>query len=259
VLDPNHSSDTYYETYSDWGAKPDSKNIERVKRIIELIPKDVSTILDVGCGDGYLGNVLIDRGYDVTGVDISRKALRFFRGNAVLASIDSLPFKSKSFDLVLSSEVLEHIPFSIYNKSLQELERVANKYIVISTPFNEHLRAGFVLCKKCGCEFHRNRHVRSFNYKDHKNLFVTFQPTKMIGVSTWRMPSKLMLAIQQRLLGIYRINKPTPCACCEHNIPRLRKTWLVRKTLLIMDKLNRLLTQSQFRWFCTRYTRMVNT
>ncbi|WP_449448009.1 class I SAM-dependent methyltransferase [Thermomonas brevis] len=69
------------------------------------------TILEVGCGDGYLGAAMLKAGYMYTGVDISDRAIGFAKafsdkGAYVCGRAECL---DKNYDLVLLCEVLEHI------------------------------------------------------------------------------------------------------------------------------------------------------
>lgn len=45
------------------------------KYIERLLPADGSPILDVGCGNGFVANRLIRKGYDVYGIDASRQGI----------------------------------------------------------------------------------------------------------------------------------------------------------------------------------------
>jgi SAM-dependent methyltransferase len=71
-------------------------------------------ILDSGCGNGLSVDLLCERGHDAWGVDLSALRLWQWRERARrdrLACADSLrlPFADASFDVVLSSGVLEHV------------------------------------------------------------------------------------------------------------------------------------------------------
>lgn len=148
---------------------------ERIRQTISLIPEDVSSILDVGCGDGRITNHLIPQYSRVVGLESSKEALRYVKTEKMLGSIDCLPFPDRNFDLVLCCEVLEHLPFRVYPKAMEELERVASKYIIVTVPNSEDRKQNFVTCPHCGCIFHAWRHLRSFSRESLTNLFNEFR------------------------------------------------------------------------------------
>jgi len=98
-------------------------------------------MLDIGCGKGVLGYMLKAEkhvSYSV-GLDIWYPYLKFVKehkvyDDVVLASADKLPFKALSFDLVLASEVIEHLPKMRGWIFLKEVERVCKYKIIITTP-----------------------------------------------------------------------------------------------------------------------------
>ena len=135
--------------------------IARAKETVTYIPDEVASVLDIGCGNGIITN-LIDREV-VIGMDFADLPLRNVKKDAIRASIDSLPFKEGTFDLVLMTEVLEHLPNRVYRKALREIGRLQAKYLLISIPFEENLEANQCKCGSCGSIFHPAHHYRTFN------------------------------------------------------------------------------------------------
>ncbi len=150
--------------------------IEKTEGIKKLIPSEVHTILDVGCGDGAITNELVKL-CNTTALDISIEALHFLSPEvkALIGSADTLPFNDEYFDLVFSSEMIEHLPFETMKGAVQELKRVSGKYILLSVPNNEQLRKRFIKCISCGYEYHIYCHFNSFNLKALKKLFGKYE------------------------------------------------------------------------------------
>ena len=77
----------------------------------------VRSVLDVGCGGGYITEALSNAGFAATGVDHSTlavraavaKALEDGGGRYSVADAHHLPFANEAFDGVVLSEVLEHV------------------------------------------------------------------------------------------------------------------------------------------------------
>lgn len=94
-------------------------------------------VLEVGCGNGMVTQLLAERGLSVTATDISKGSLAATRSriaaaapmSLVQAELPGLPFKDKSFDTVVCAHTLEHIP-RIW-QAAAELARVANRVIVV--------------------------------------------------------------------------------------------------------------------------------
>lgn len=117
--------------------------LKRFKKIKDLLQLDNSDdLLDIGCGSGYLLNqTACKRG---VGVDISDLMVKTARENCknngkkfiVQSDAENLPFKNRSFDKIVSTEVIEHI---LHPKALlEEIERVSrNDTIIVITIPNE--------------------------------------------------------------------------------------------------------------------------
>ena len=112
--------------------------------ILDLIGQEIKNknILDVGCGDGVISYLLAKKGAKVIGIDNSEIAINFAKEKCIdlnnveflVASAHRLPFESKTFDYIVSSEVIEHL--NNPDKMLYEIKRIWNKKgkIIITTP-----------------------------------------------------------------------------------------------------------------------------
>ncbi len=249
-------NETNQENEKRWGREIDQANRRRLEKIVASVPEGAERILDAGCGDGIVGNYLLERGYDVTGIDISEVALEYFKGKKVVGDITNMPFDDSSFDLVISSEVLEHIPANKYQKAIHELGRVAAKWIIVSTPFEEHLKNAFVKCNACGAEFHRNFHVRSFTNADIENLFPGFTFSRTLYIDKWRMYHPIILWMLHRVFKIYTNSLEIECPVCHFKIGvNMLETSRERRIHRVLNACNRRIQKEKARWIVVRYDR----
>ncbi len=91
--------------------------VRRIELVLARVPKrDDVRVLEVGCGLGYLSDALRrERGLRPISLDIAVSLLGIGRGagrldRAVGGSALALPFPSHRFDLVVSTECIEHTP-----------------------------------------------------------------------------------------------------------------------------------------------------
>lgn len=88
-------------------------------------------ILDAGCGTGGTIKLLQAAGFkNILGVDKSSLAIRLCRKrglkNVSIANINQLPFKNKSFDVIICLNVLYHHGINL-KKTLREFSRVLKR------------------------------------------------------------------------------------------------------------------------------------
>lgn len=96
-------------------------------------PRAGERVLDVGCGTGYLSRILapvVTPSGHVTGVDPSPAMIEYASRHApanctyVEGSGQDLPFPDGSFDLVISSLAVHHIPAEARPEALRQMFRV---------------------------------------------------------------------------------------------------------------------------------------
>jgi SAM-dependent methyltransferase len=95
------------------------------------------TLLEIGSGTGALVKNLKDDGFDIIGMEINPEYVSFAKkefGIDLISEKGCLPFPDKSFDVVLSFDVFEHIPDT--REHLNEVSRVLKDggYYLLATP-----------------------------------------------------------------------------------------------------------------------------
>jgi SAM-dependent methyltransferase len=129
---------------------------------------DHPTVLNIGVGNGYLERTLQARGAVISVLDPDGTALERLREEAISTHqgfIEALPFNDGCFDVVVVSEVLEHLRDPQREAGLSEIARVLKSggVLIGTVPFREDLLDNMVVCPDCGAVFHRWGHYKSFD------------------------------------------------------------------------------------------------
>ncbi len=160
-------------------------------------------ILDFGCGPGVFLEKLLTAGAICQGVEISPATAEMaaqrlqhhprFLGVTLLNDLP-LPMNDNTFDAVFLLETIEHLLNEELEAVLRELWRILTPggRILVTTPNEEYLIPGQVICPECGCIFHRGQHVRSWNRDSLCSLMDTHAfRTDLCKALTLRPASKL--------------------------------------------------------------------
>lgn len=97
----------------------------------ELLELDLSgkKLLDAGSGTGWFSCKAASRGANVVSLDVGEKILaqvaKKCESRRVVGSVLDIPFPAESFDIVLSTEVIEHTPDP--KRAIREMHRVLKK------------------------------------------------------------------------------------------------------------------------------------
>eukprot|EP01107_Rhizomastix_libera_P004500 TRINITY_DN17541_c0_g1_i1.p2 TRINITY_DN17541_c0_g1~~TRINITY_DN17541_c0_g1_i1.p2 ORF type:complete len:235 (-),score=-16.17 TRINITY_DN17541_c0_g1_i1:740-1444(-) len=127
--------------------------------------------LNIGVGNGALERMAAEKGVDIWSLDPSDRAIEALRKElrlgekAQVGFCQTMPFPDRHFDVVVMSEVLEHLDEKVFEATLAEVKRIlrpGGKFIG-TVPAREKLENSTVVCPHCGIQFHRWGHKRSFS------------------------------------------------------------------------------------------------
>ena len=130
--------------------KIERSNLEVNKEFLKELKvlKTNHKILEIGCGAGSMTAYLAKKGYQIIGTDLSKDMIDYAKKTHPAVEFkkmsgDKLNFKNESFDIVLSFDLVEHIPD--VEKHFKEVNRVLKKdgkYIfvtpnkLVNVPYN---------------------------------------------------------------------------------------------------------------------------
>jgi predicted TPR repeat methyltransferase len=157
-----------YQTWVNW----------KVDNLINVIPDNVhfSNVLEIGCAFGLLLNCISEKLKisDVYGIDISSDNIKlakelfphitFFTGTLNQKKSEMLTnLKTKKFDLIILSDILEHVPDDL--KLLRQVSQIS-KFVLIKLP----LEKCFVTRNRIYGENDPSGHLRMYDEEDGLNL-----------------------------------------------------------------------------------------
>ena len=131
---------------------------------------EYGSVLEVGCGPGDLASRILPPQVDYLGIDIDETEIEIARKQHPQLSFQAgsayeLPVESNSFDLVIACEVLEHLEDPA--KALAEIDRVANRWVLVSVPWEPTWRILNVIRGKYWRSFGNTPgHVQHFRRRD---------------------------------------------------------------------------------------------
>lgn len=142
TIDDLLSSDLYRDNLDFWerawsavkNAYTQLPQLSYLPTIPEILNEQkVKSVLDLGCGSGWLSIYLARNGFEVTGLDISFNAIRLGKEWADKEDLDihfevgdiaDLTYLESSFDAVVGNSIFEHFPYEMTMVTLKKLRKV---------------------------------------------------------------------------------------------------------------------------------------
>lgn len=166
--------------------------------IIKLIQDKNPKILEVGCSSGALIKDLNNEGFkNVQGIDKSREAIKQCKKlNVQIMDGEKTKFKENSFDILIASDILEHIKNN--NQALKEWNRILkeNGKIILFVPALQFL---------WGKHDEINQHYKRYSKKELKELMKNSNFT-IERVSYWNLISFMPKIIMKNKDQLNEIN-----------------------------------------------------
>jgi len=160
-------------------------------------------ILDYGCGPGFFLEELLQQGLSCEGAENSSAAtqqargrLRKYAGFGGVTEVRTIPtsLSSNKYGLVFLLETIEHFMPSETERTINELHRVLRPdgFLCVSTPNDENIEAGKIICPDCGSIFHKGQHLSCWTTRSLEDLMVRLGFTTITcEATTLRSPSRL--------------------------------------------------------------------
>jgi len=133
----NYTPEQYAKLYNNLNSISRNRKTDLNEASIDFILSEIITdhesIIDIGCGSGYLLNLIGEKFPHInrTGFDI-KKAEGTENFTYVQGNLENLPFEDHSFDVVLCCHTIEHL--LKLDICIKELVRITRKKIIIVTP-----------------------------------------------------------------------------------------------------------------------------
>jgi hypothetical protein len=226
---------------------------ERLRSLMRLIPKGHQSLIDIGARDGFISKALTAHFERVIALDLHGVI-------GVSGDVTRLPFRTKTIDCALCTEVLEHIPSHQLTVACAEIMRVSRVAALIGVPFRQDLRAGRTLCASCG---HINPpwgHLNSFN---EKRLTDLFKPMRAVSIETvWptredrtNWASATLMSLAGLPWGTY--GQEEPCVKCGQKlVPPGRRPPLRRacgRAAVLLDRVQHKVAKTRPWWLHIRF------
>lgn len=172
--------------------------IHAIKSLLLKMDACALSGLNVGCGEGQMIARLFQSGliHQMTAIDVDPVRIAFARRLYPVceysrADIFYLPFKSRSFDYVIATEILEHLSNPL--AALREISRVSkvNAPIILSVPHEPFFQWGNIIRGKHWKRWGRTpSHVQFWSLGEFRSIireYIEIQEERWVSCFPWQL------------------------------------------------------------------------
>lgn len=206
---------------------------ERMTDLLRLVSGLGGSVLDVGARDGYFSRRLALQFNQVTALDLVQPNISDPRIACVKGDATNLHFDSGAFDLVVCTEVLEHVSPLYLSRACYELARVSRSHLLVGVPYRQDTRVGRTTCSSCGACNPPWGHVNVFDEDRLHHLFsgLVVERTTFVGMNddSTNFVSAFLMDLAGNPYGTY--HQDEPCVRCGGSVGPPRQMPLSQKLL----------------------------
>ncbi len=165
-----HGQDKIWDYFQNEAPEAFLGSVPRIKHLLSKAGPG-QRLLNIGVGSGLLEKMALEKQIDVFSLDPVPRSIEQLRNECKLGQkaqvgySEDMPFADAQFDLVVMSEVLEHLTDESIRQSLKEIVRVLKPagLLIGTVPARENLMDQMVVCPDCHKRFHRWGHQQQFD------------------------------------------------------------------------------------------------
>lgn len=225
----------------------------RIASLQRLLPAG-GRALEVGSRDGYITRLIAGRYTNLVALDLERPSLDLQGVTCVAGDVRSLDWPDDSFDVVLCSEVLEHLPAEDLQRACNELVRVCRRHLLIGIPFEQDLRVARTRCRACGTINPPYGHINRFTASRLTALFDPMRPVHLEKIGRTREGTNAVSDLLMRMAGYPwgTYDQDEPCIGCGNAVgprPPLRLPGKILSTIAArLDRLLKIGAAERAKW-----------
>jgi SAM-dependent methyltransferase len=218
----------------------------RMADLLRLLPLRGTTALDAGACDGRVSRLLTERYERVTALDLAEPEQAHARVRCIQGDVTALTsVADRAFDVVVCTDVLEHVHPERVATACSELMRVCRQHLLVGVRYRQDLRVGRTTCTACGTHNPPCGHVNAFDERRLQDLFKRLRVLETSFVSettaSTNAASSYLMDLAGNPYGTY--GQLERCVCCGARILEPPVRSLAQRMLTQAALLARLVTE----------------